>query len=666
MTKKTWIKIWIVLVITCVMWFSDWSLAADDAVNKSILESLGIGLNYISSFLSWWWVLLAKITGTFLTNKWVYGEILWLDALMWQYWNVMKNIANFWLWFYFVYVIFKWLISEWGVTKNLKNIIVWLLVAWIWIQSSWFFVATVIDVSTITLSAAGAFPSQVISSSLQGEEAIKKTLNQTFGSGMQEREGTRYSLFTTGTSSFLEKSHIKLKSQPKKEDVVDLLMPTADDVSGPLYYLWFSALEGDKVPSLSDNRRSMIFNVIIVWWTTIVFTIEMFVLCILAVMRVVYLWMFIIVSPIAVLLRCVEKSWRKPWNDNNSALSKFMKQINFKSFFMNAFKPTIIVLWFWVVMLFVSLMKTVVNDSTGRNIDIWWWTSMTSYQTEGNPVNWNEWDKKYTTTLDNDLVKVTLANTWKSFLELILSIITVILVYFIIKFAVTLWWWSDFVSKNIVNLQKGIEGMITSIPVIPVAWYDKDGKPTINRMNIWHVFGLWWEQQNLLERKISHYQGKVNEEYSRQTQIINSWFGDKKWYLTSDEEYTIKSVMATGVVWDRLRNVKAEIDKIRDENGKWMRLNSQTSSNNALWMNQFGKWLTDMKANKVKWMDDVIIWERMINDWNSITDIADIEKKLEKIFNGHSDRIRAYVKFFELSGDITNWAQLKEADISKK
>ena len=176
MAKKTRIRICIVFVIICMMWFSDWTLA-EEGDNFKILS---ISLNTILSFLAWLWVLFAKVAGTFLTNKWVYGEVFWFDALLWKYWNLMKNIANFWLWFYFVYVIFKWLIKQWkeDITKNLKKIIIRILVAGVWIQSSWFFTAAIIDVSTITLSAAWAFPSQVISESPYVEWAVVKSIEE--------------------------------------------------------------------------------------------------------------------------------------------------------------------------------------------------------------------------------------------------------------------------------------------------------------------------------------------------------------------------------------------------------------------------------------------------------------------------------------------------------
>ena len=40
-------------------------------------------------------------------NSLVYWEVFWFDAVLWQLWNFVKNLANFALWFFFLYKIFK-------------------------------------------------------------------------------------------------------------------------------------------------------------------------------------------------------------------------------------------------------------------------------------------------------------------------------------------------------------------------------------------------------------------------------------------------------------------------------------------------------------------------------------------------------------------------------
>ena len=643
--------------------FSDWTFAKE----SNDFEILGLALDTIVAVFSWIWVFFAKLAWTFLTNKWVYGEVLWLDALLWKFRNMMKNIANFGLWFYFVYIIARWLIKQWKeeITKKLKDIILRLLVAWVWIQASWFFTAVVIDISTITLAAAWAFPSQIISWSPQVEKSMKQSLSAHLN---ESRDYTtkwkEITIFPTDAkaSSFLKESIFDVDKPQDFSWFVDKLMPNADDVSWPLYFMWFSILKTDVLASLASDSvkwtKATILNIIIQWWTTIVYAIEMFVLCIIALIRILYLWMFIVLSPLAVLIWCIGKSWEKLWNQ--WFLNKLSEQISFKSFFLNAFKPTIIVLWIWVASIFVSLMNGIALDSIGKDFDSQWM----NFYSKADPTtnSQSEWDKTYTSILDNNLLNFTLTRAWKTLLEVALSIITVIIVYLIISMAVKMWWWNDFVSKKVNSIQEWIGWILGSLPVVPVAWYDKDWKPETHRISAKKTFGIGW--RSLLEEKINYNQRKVDEVSNEHNQIISSWFGDGTTYLSSTETGNIEIKMRLNT-WDGLLNTKKYIDTIRDVNWKWMTLNPATSSNNGFWIQEFSKWLEWMKDKKVSWTNNDTVWNSMIKRWND--DNNKNNRTLENMFKkDESNNVKAYADFFGLNLSSNTWEQLKNADISKK
>ncbi len=81
-------------------------------------------------------------------NSFVYWEVFGFDAVLWQLWNIVKNLANFGLWFLLIYKIFEYLI-KWEKQVDIKKIILSALIAWVWIQASWFIMAALIDVSTV-------------------------------------------------------------------------------------------------------------------------------------------------------------------------------------------------------------------------------------------------------------------------------------------------------------------------------------------------------------------------------------------------------------------------------------------------------------------------------------------------------------------------------------
>ena len=661
MAKKTWIRILLLMIIVVLFSFSDWSFAAEwDSFNWWAFL-----LDYCLSALSWMRVLFAKLAWTFLTNAWVYGEDLRLDVLLWKCWNMTKNFANFWLWFYFLYIVFTWLLKDWkeSITQKLKDNILWLLIAWVWIQASWFLVSVVLDVSTITLSAAGSFPSQVISGSPYIEWALEKSIDAVFDSKWKE-----ISLFSQNSrsSSFIETREIDLDKPADKEWMVDSLLPKANDVSWPLYFIWFSILETNKITSINssdtNSLKSTIIKLILQWWTTILFSVEMLMLCIFALIRIVYLWMFIVLSPFAVLLWSMEKIWQKIW-----FLTDLVKELKFSTFFINVFKPTIIVLWFWVAVIFVALMNNVILDYEKKPFDIQW-AVIASTENINSNANGSEWDKTYTTTLDNDFLHFTLANTSKTLLAIILSIVTVIMVYLIIKVAVNMWGWENggkwFLSSKVSKLQNSVWSLVSSIPLVPVAWYDEHWVPQTRFISAWNVFGAW-RKNSLLDEKIASYNSKIKDIDNSYNDVIEKWIGGSWWRLTSSEMEKIGKA-GYSKVWLSWYNIleekKKEIVGIKTEGWKWMTLNPRTSANNGFWITEFTKWLNEMAKNPSEVIDKT--WTDIVNTWKWLSD-NESSRSLKNLFENNPTYIKAYRDLFDIPDSVWTWEWIRDRDISK-
>ena len=664
MKRKSRIRISIVVLIVWLMWFSDRSFASD----SENFEILGWSLNYIVSVLAWIWIFFAKLAWTFLTNKWIYGEVLWWDALLWRFWNLMKNIANFSLWFYFVYTVFKWLIMQGkqDITKKLKDIILWLLIAWVWIQASRFLIAAVIDVSTVTLAAAWSFPSQIISDSPYIENWIKQSLSDYLDPSWNHVDkGKEISIFSKDAkaSSYLETRYVEINETKTFEEFLDDLMPDQNDVSWPLYFLWFTILKTNVVTSIDTASekwaKATILNTIIQWWTTIVFAIEMLVLCILALMRLIYLWMFIVLSPLAVLLWCIDKANKKTsWWDGKWFLSKFTNQISFRSFFINVFKPTIIVLWFWIAVIFVSLMNKVILDNVGKEFDMKW--TKISSKLDPSKNTWNDWDQTYTTNMDTNLLSFTITSAWKSILEVVLCIVTVMIVYLIISLAVKMWDSKDFVSKKISKLQEWLWDFMTSVPVIPVVWYDKNGQKISSSISVSWLSKIPWA-------KITTLQNSLKDTTSSQTDsIMEMWWLNDDSHLTQSQKTWITNA-GSGSVWmarlqAKLSYIENSNNKIKSKDWKWMILSP--SASDKFWIQEFTNWLNETKEQDVS----DLMWKNMLSDWKrQATDDKKDQRSLERLFTEGrwTTHVKTYVKFFKLDSSIDSWWKLQEADISK-
>lgn len=651
MKQKRRIKIWIVLIIVWVMSFSDWSFATVDIEWE--LWSLTWFLNILISIVSWLWVIFAKIAWEFLTNKWVYGEILWIDVLLWQYRNIVKNMANFCLWFYLVYVIFKWLIWQYGgkeeIIKNLKNMLLRVLIAWIWIQASWFLTSVVVDVSTVVLTAVWSLPAQIVSENENLNNAILSWIGK-FGTWTNV-----YNLFPEwgAANSFTEMWQIWFNGNLNEEQLMDEILPKKDSVSGPLFYMGWSILRTNEINSVNDtNLKKSIINLVVQGWTTIVYSIEIAVLCVLALMRIVYLWMFIVLSPLAVLLACLQKSWEKDLM-STWFVSSLLKQINLKAFFLKVFQPSVIVLWISLCLIFVSLINGILNANPTKsmeNFDIGWAKITTFMDPKEDQTSQ---DVTYTTNLDWNLVRLSFSRIWKWFLDFMMAIITVVVVYWVIKTAVKMWWWDDFVSKGINNLQDTVTETITSIPFVPVPWYDKQWVPTTKAIS-------WQWLKSLPQRKLdSMIREKTTITNSQVDSLMNEWWLVNPSSLTQSEKTAIMNAWSSaGLAWLKVLEAKRDYinDKIKSENWKWMVLNPNASD--QFWRQEFTKWLNKTESTDVSQPD----WREMLVRWH---EKKEEERDLSKLFSNPT-YAKAYADFFGYTGNYTDFNSIMNLDISRE
>lgn len=102
------------------------------------------------------WPLLA-LAGAAMDNSLVYGKIFNFTPALWKFRTIMRNFANFWLWFLFLIAIFKTLFTGWAVSDlfgAMKKLVLWAIL----VQVSRFVMATLIDLSTVATVGIGWIP----------------------------------------------------------------------------------------------------------------------------------------------------------------------------------------------------------------------------------------------------------------------------------------------------------------------------------------------------------------------------------------------------------------------------------------------------------------------------------------------------------------------------
>ena len=146
------------------IWMENNVFAADEQTEDSFVKKLQKWDDSLSFFKVVLYVLIYPIlivAWKLVDNSLVYWEIFWFDAILRNLWVIIRNIANFWLWWIFMYKIFEFLITG-QKTESMKKLLIWALIAWIWIQASWFIMAVLIDASTIATYSIGWLPTKLL------------------------------------------------------------------------------------------------------------------------------------------------------------------------------------------------------------------------------------------------------------------------------------------------------------------------------------------------------------------------------------------------------------------------------------------------------------------------------------------------------------------------
>jgi hypothetical protein len=324
---------------------------------------------------------LLAIAAVALDNTLIYGSIFNLDAILWQFWQMMRNFANFALWLLFVWKVLEYLLKSkttWvDLGKTVKSVVVWAIL----VQASWFIMAVLIDLSTIGVYGLWAMPLTIITDSWEPIEKVsyavtttlynidawssdsllaapfavyysclkheKKMLPCSVEQGKlidaEKRNTYKESYISTRNNSFSDNTeHILklndiddnhcvwlwniLKNQKwdplsTPQDIQKLradqemtanewecptipkLLEKASWITWPLYTLYMSMLSMSAISV--PPTKSAVFEVSVEFLlktvTAIMLLLPLAALCIVLLMRIVYLWLYIAISPFLVL-----------------------------------------------------------------------------------------------------------------------------------------------------------------------------------------------------------------------------------------------------------------------------------------------------------------------------------------------------------------------------
>ena len=598
-----YLRFWIIIVMVVVFFFHPTFAADCNEDTNGTLTTIYEFLWNLWRFFSWIWIVLSNFAGVLMTNTMVYWEFMWLDTSLWNVWQISRSMANYALWFMFLYKVFKYIFFPWEKSpiSKIKDY----LIASVLIQASWFMVMVLLDLSTIVLATVSSFPSQVIDSSPVVMTAVQEQIAK---NSLLWKDKTTV-VVNAFTDEYLKWDNTKwFNVEPStswdgnvtpEKTTLDNLLPQVYNLWGTFLYLWFTAMKAQDyvvkpmptASSCEDKVTKVITGLILDSWLIILYSLALVMLIVLLVMRLAYLWVFIAISPIVVLLT-IFKEIKIDWKNDILDLKKAIFLI---------FQPVIFAFWMGLMFLFIVMIQNVFSQSAESGL----WTSITASETKKSS-SLTDPIPKIDSSLENSWVVGFHIKEWaKSLKDIILSIITLVLMWQFIKIALTWTMWSfnsnSSIARKMNNLVTKTWELFWTVWVVPTPewmmwfnqvwdWYNSE---LLNR-SVWkienaftsrdkseqEIYRLLWKpnvhiiksingtQISSLEKSINNttspeaFIGALKSireanawlKYPEIIRFVDAWFKKYKApeYNESSKEYKYMTDCFTESLWDRI------------------------------------------------------------------------------------------------------------------
>ena len=487
-----------------------------------------------------------------MTNSFIYGEALHFDVFLWKIWQITRNIANFWLGFIFLYEILKYMLNP-SETKTPMSIIKDLLKSGIVIQLSWFAIMVLVDISTVLFALVSSFPSQVIGSDAVFSQALNTVIESSCPdkiiSDNAQPQGNvlckwqkqiirfmadaEWSKLKNSTEAGIINVEMREDGGLTKDQLFDTLLPSQDSLSWPLMFIGFEIFKTaqlsdySNVQWISDMEKDFkqIFQIVLHSGMMILYTLSLLVLMVVLIARVLYLWIFIAISPIVVLLNYLIKPKKQLTNDVFRDINKMIKLI------------------FWPVFyaLYISLMIIM--------LVIFNWALKFNMMNYESPVQITDSQLKF----DNDLISVSMEGGTMRLYDLLLGAIALFLMRNLVQLAIK----EETGIKQIDDFTKNVSKLATwfieTVPIVPVPWSNI-------KIGAGSVF-----TDTILNEKIDSITGDFENKRVNQMQSLGQTLGfDIDNRIKESEKKKLSQILnQSGKAEDKLKTYKEEINKIK-------------------------------------------------------------------------------------------------------
>lgn len=504
--------VWIIL-LWIIYLFPTFSFAEDQAtITPSMTTNVIHFFHIIISLCSWIWIILASLAGKMLTNTIVYGEFINLDAALFQLWNITRTFANYALGLVILYKILRYIFSDPTQSSpiDITKSIGWVVVGGIGVQFSRFLMGVLIDIATILTVAMGALPTLVITNDgpmqqYLAQQTIKipkkmvinldRSLDQPLSDFIFPKDGQ-----TTADGSDMQELGMT--------EFIDRLIPNAWNAWWPLLYIWLSVIHAQNylawTPNMTKNDvTDAIVTIMIKAWLLILYTVALFLLVVINVMRTLYIWLLIAISPFIVLYAGISMMEISVWE----SFKKFLDRGEaLKAIFM----PVVFVAYLGLMLVMIVTMQRMMVTNEWYAFNNW------SVFVEGDRV----WFAGSSFTLEGELWPNAWEDAKSTITDLLLMIFTLLLMYGLVYLATSRW------PQFIVDVAaKARTIAMTALGNIPIWWW----------LTAWSALklpGQLYDQQmrftkNLVDKQMTAWEKEVKKFLNDKFGIELGWTLDR-------------------------------------------------------------------------------------------------------------------------------------------
>ncbi len=457
--------------------FSDVTFAAStdfESLKSKTAEFTEFLLKWISLLLA----LITYLATMFLSPEWINGSLFWLNVYFHEIWILVSNVVYFIFAFILIWIAFMNIIGKtwemYQLKQALPKFIVWVII----VPFSWFLVQFVLSLSAVLTVASLSLPFDTFDEYAINLEwvtvPVECTLNlQSFSAGEAWWQAEKKDDWFISCDD--KKPGVPLTQIAKNWDAIESIFWVIS-----MYTYWVLSLDTmdevkinkDVVKTMWDLIVKIVFDLLFV----IVYSILIITLWMVLMIRWIYIWIYMMMSPVFWLMYFF---WKGKWWD------WFFGKFNLKEFIALAMVPvySMLALSFWLLFLYV--------------VGTWiaWWSTQSS---DGKISLENEWIKVWKFHLNinwavskADNATGLLVNVWNWSLWVVWSLILKI-------FGIVILWWTIMAALRTSDITKQIVepiykfgsqvwGIMTSLPWnIPIFPTGKGWMQSMSSLsNVW-------------------------------------------------------------------------------------------------------------------------------------------------------------------------------------